>query len=116
MNIINIRPFCPQDEKSLTEAASADGHSVICPSFVFEKNNEIVGYYSVTVPMVLSWQDSKKMTALDSVKELGHIEGTLAQFPIVCIPCDPDSPYMRFLPKQGYETYFKPVTLFTKRK
>jgi hypothetical protein len=116
MNTIDISPFRPEDGPNLVKAAAADGHSVYYPSFVFTKNKEIVGYYSIAVPMVLSWQDSKKMTALDSIKELGHIEGSLCNAPIVAIPCDPESPYMHFLPKQGYENYFKPVTLFIKRR
>lgn len=116
MNTINIRPFRPEDEAALVAAAKADGHAVFFPTFVYEKNGEIVGYYSVAIPTVLCWQDSKKMGALDSVKALGHMEGQLAQFPAICVPCDPESPYMRFLPKQGYETYFKTVTLFTKRR
>jgi hypothetical protein len=105
-----------EDAKALTDAATADGHRVYYPSFVFEKNKEIVGYCSIAVPMVLSWQDSKKMTAMDSIKELGFIEGALAQTPFIAIPCDPESPYMKFLPKQGYENYFKPVNLFIKRR
>lgn len=116
MNTINIRPFRPEDGPALIAAAKADGHAVYFPSFVLEKDGEIVGYYSVAVPMVLSWQDSKKMNALDSIKELGHIEGALSSFPFIAIPCDPDSPYMHFLPKQGYENYFKLVNLFIKRK
>jgi hypothetical protein len=116
MNTINIRPFRPEDAEALAKAAALDGHTVYCPSFVLEKNGEIVGYYSAVVPMVLSWQDSKKMNALDSIKELGHIEGSLCNSPFIAIPCDLESPYMKFLPKQGYENYFKPVTLFIKRR
>lgn len=116
MKTIDIRPFRPEDGPELVAAAKADGHEVYYPSFVFTKDGKIVGYYSVAVPIVLSWQDSKAMNAVDSIKELGHIEGALANMPFVAIPCDPDSPYMHFLPKQGYENYFKPVTLFIKRR
>jgi hypothetical protein len=116
MNTVNIRPFREVDRAALLASAAEDKHSVYFPSFVYEKNNEIIGYYSVAVPAVLTWQHSKKMTALDSIKVLGHVEGTLCNSPLVCFPCDPDSPYMRFLPKQGYESYFKPVNLFIKRR
>ena len=67
-------------------------------------------------PLFLTWQDSKKMNAVDSIKEIGFIEGALSNFPFICIPCDPDSPYMKFLPKQGYEQYFKPINLFIKTR
>ena len=114
MNTINIRPFRPEDGEALVKNAEADGHGVYFPSQVIEKNGEIVGYLSLAVPIVLSWQDSKKMNAVDSIKEIGFIEGALAQSPFICIPCDPESPYMKFLPKQGYVEYTKPVKLFIK--
>jgi hypothetical protein len=116
MNIVDIRPFRPQDEQPLIEAAKEDGHGVFYPTWVLEKNKEIVGYYSVAVPMILCWQHSKKMNAMDSMKELGHMEGSVGGFPMVCLPCDPASPYNRFLPRQGYELYFKPVNLYIKRR
>ena len=114
MTTIKIRPFQPSDQDALVTAAAKDNHAVYFPSFVLEKNGEIVGYFSMAVPVVLSWQDSTKMSALDSVKEIGFIEGALAQYPFICIPCDPNSPYMAFLPKQGYVEYSKPVKLFIK--
>lgn len=115
-NTVNIRPFKPSDQDELVKNASEDGHSVYYPSCVIEKDGRIVGYFSVAVPMVLSWQDSQRMKPLDSVKELGTIEGVLINQPMVCIPCDPDSPFVSFLPKQGYELYFKPVNLYIKRR
>lgn len=116
MNTLHIRDFRTEDGELLVAAAKADGHAVYYPSTVYVKDGQIVGYYSVAVPMVLSWQDSKLVTAVDSMKILGHIEGSLRGMPFVAIPCDPDSPYMKFLPKQGYENYFKPVNLFVKRR
>lgn len=116
MNTVKIRPFRPEDQEQLVKNAAADGHSVYFPSFVLEKDGEIVGYFSTAVPVVLTWQDSKKMNAVDSIKEIGFIEGALSNFPFICIPCDPDSPYMKFLPKQGYEQYFKPINLFIKTR
>ena len=112
--LINIRPFRPEDGEQLVKNAAADGHAVYFPTFVIEKNHEIVGYLSTAVPVVLSWQDSKKMTAIDSLQEIKFIEGALANQPFICIPCDPESPYMRFLPKAGYVEYTKPVKLFIK--
>ena len=114
--LLKIRPYRPEDQEQLVKNAAADGHSVYFPSFVLEKNDEIVGYLSMAVPVVLSWQDSQKMGPLDSVKEIGFIEGALASQPFICIPCDPESPYMRFLPKAGYVEYSKPVKLFIKAR
>lgn len=116
MNPVNIRPFRPEDGPKLEAAAAKDGHAVYCPSVVYEKDGEIVGYFSIAVPVVLSWQDSEKVTSLDSMKILGTIEGTLINHPFICIPCDPDSPYMKFLPKNHYQKYFKQLELFIKVK
>jgi len=114
-SLINIRLYRPEDREALLAAAHADGHEVYFPTHVIEKNNEIVGYLSLNaVPLVLSWQDSKKMGPSDSLKEIGFIEGSLQHCAFICIPCDPESPYMRFLPKTGYAKYTVPVELFIK--
>ena len=118
MKPVNIRPFRPDDAEALLAAAHADKHEVYFPSLVLEKAGKIVGYFSVAVPVVLSWQDSKQMQAVDSLKELGFIEGALAQSPFICIPCDPESPFATtgFLEKNGYVKYTKPVELYLKIK
>jgi hypothetical protein len=114
--LINIRPYKPEDGPELLRNAAEDNHGVYFPQFVLEKEGRIVGYLSMAVPMVLSWQDSKRMGSLDSVQEIKFIEGALAAQPFICIPCDPESPYMRFLPKAGYVEYTKPVKLFIKAR
>ena len=115
-NLINIRPFREADRQELVDNAAKDNHEVYFPSFVLEKEGCIVGYISMVVPVVLSWQDTKKMTAMDSVQEIKFIEGALAASPFICIPCDTESPYMKFLPKAGFIEYTKPVKLFIKGK
>lgn len=113
--LVSIRHFKPQDMEQLVKNATEDNHSgVYCPSFVYEKEGEIVGYLSMAVPVVLSWQDSKKMKPIDSVQGIKFIEGVLTNQPFICIPCDIESPYMKFLPKAGYVEYTKPVKLFIK--
>jgi hypothetical protein len=113
--LINIRQFKQQDWSDLVRNAEADNHSgVYAPTHILEKKKEIVGYLSMAVPTVLSWQDSKKMTAIDSLQEIKFIEGILANQPFICIPCSEESPYNRFLPKAGYIRYTKPVNLYIK--
>lgn len=114
--LINIRPFRDEDREQLVANAAVDQHAVYWPQFVYEKDGKIVGYCSMVVPMVLSWQDSQKMGPIDSVQVIKFIEGAMAMQPMVCIPCDPESPYMKFLPKAGYSSYFKPVNLFIKQR
>lgn len=114
MDMMNIRKIRPGDLEKLVAAAANDGHGVWFPDFVYEKKGEIIGYFSAHVPVVLSWQHTEKVTPLDSAAAIKFIEGTLCNAPFICIPCDPNSPYMRFLPKQGYQQYTKQVNLFIK--
>ena len=112
---IQIRRYKTGVWEELKRNAQADGHQAYYPTHVLIKNKEIVGYFSLgRIPMLLSWQDSKKMGAMDSVKEIGFIEGTAQQAEAIVIPCDPDSPYMKFLPKMGYIQYTKPAILWIK--
>lgn len=112
---ISIRKYQQSDANELSVNAQNDGHGVYFPTHVIVKDKKIVGYLSLgAIPLVLSWQSTKEMGPLDSVQELGFIEGSLQNSPWVCIPCDPESPYMRFLPKMGYTQYTKPVILWVK--
>ena len=116
-NLITIRPYTEADGEQLLANAKEDGHGVYFPTHVLIKENRIVGYLSINaLPLILSWQDSKRMVATDSLRELGFIEGALAGWKTFVIPCDPDSPYYKsgFLEKAGYNLYGKPVHLFLK--
>lgn len=114
-SLVSYRPIQPMELEVLKENAAADGHGVWFPTHVAVKDDEIVGYLSIGhVPVILTWQHTKKFTAIDSVKAIGFVEGALCNAPAICFPCDPESPYMRFLPKAGYKMYSKPVHLFIK--
>jgi hypothetical protein len=115
MKTVDIVPATEADFAELVANAKEDGHAVYFPNWIYKKEGRIVGYYSTAVPMVLSWQDKARVKAIDSIKILGHIEGSV-QSRLVVIPCDPESPYNSWLPSQGYENYFKPVNLFLKRR
>ncbi len=117
-SIIQIRPYEAKDWEALKANAEADNHAgVYCPTDLFIKNNEIVGYNSIgVIPMILSWQHTEKMGPIDSAVVLGNILGTTRNFKHICIPCDPDSPYHKsgFLKKAGFVEYSKPVVLYVK--
>lgn len=117
MNIdYKVRPFVSQDWEQLVKNAADDQHSgVYCPTHTCVKNNEIVGYLSIgAVPVVLTWQHREKVQPLDSLRALSFIEGALSPFKTFCVPCDPESPYNRLLPKAGYIEYTKLVKLYIK--
>jgi len=118
-DLVSIRPFRLEDDAELRVNAEKDGHSVWFPNWVLVKKvNEkdtIVGYLSINMlPLVLSWQSTEYMGPSDSLEEIGFIKGALCGCKNFCIPCDPESPYMKFLPKAGFIPYTKPVHLFLK--
>lgn len=113
---ISIRQFKPEDMAELKKNAEADNHAgVFYPTHVSIKDGKIVGYLSIgVVPMVLTWQSTKEVKPLDSVKLVSFIEGVLTNFQTFAVPCDPASPYNKLLPKLGYVEYTKPVKLYIK--
>jgi hypothetical protein len=113
-SIIDTRPCRLDDIEQLTKNAAVDDHTVWFPQFVHVKNGELVGYFSI-MPMVVTWQDTKKFKPTDTLKGIGFIEGVLAGQQRHCFPCATNSPYMSFLPKAGYVKYTEPVELFIKQ-
>lgn len=115
-DIITIRQCRQEDLTELLANAKEDNHAgVYLPTHVSIKDNEIVGYMSLgQFSPVLTWQHTKKVKPLDSIRLLSFMEGALSGGRAICIPCDPDSPYNRLLPKAGYVEYTKPVKLYIK--
>lgn len=116
-SIIQIRHCTEQDLPELHKNAAEDNHAgVYLPTHVSVKDGRIVGYLSVgVVPMILTWQDTKRVTPLDSIRLLSKVEGITDQYKHICFPCDPESPYNRLLPKAGYIEYTKLVKLYVKK-
>ena len=116
--IVQIRAYKDEDWEPLNHAARADKHSgVYCPTHVSIKDGKIVGYLSTgVIPIVLTWQDRQLVGPMDSAVTFGFTMGALKQYKIVCIPCDPESPYHTtgFLKKAGLKEYTKPVVLYIK--
>ena len=120
-SLVKVRLYNQEkDWKILVENATADNHAgVYCPTHVtyIEKDGKetIVGYLSIgVVPMILTWQHTKLVGPIDSMRLLGFVEGCLQNFKFICFPCDTESPYNRLLPKAGYFEYTKPVKLYVK--
>jgi hypothetical protein len=91
--------------EQLTEAASADNHTVLFPSHVFVKGEEIVGYASVaTMPVLNFWADSTKLHAADSVRmiEQGEAVCSHAGIRTMIVPCAEDSPFAAHMERLGY--------------
>jgi len=99
-------PFSLEDFNPLVEAAKKDNHMVLYPSHILKNNdNDIIGYASVcSAPVVMVWSDSKKMTALQSVRVLHEVEDKLKLMGIkqYLMPCAKISPYFKYMPKLGF--------------
>lgn len=113
-----LRLAKPEDMDELRDAAAKDGHAVTMPTHVVEKNGKIVGFVSLgAIPMVLTWQSTKDVSARDSLSLLSTVETILKMqgVQVWCMPCVENSPYRPFMEKFGYTNYGS-VALFFKDK
>jgi len=113
---VRVRRIREEDMPELVKLAAADNHVVLKPTHVVAKDGEIVGYYSIgAVPVVLTWLDTKKMTAAGSVNSLCFVEDMLQSVgaDCVCIPCWESSPFFPYMEKFGYQKTIT-TTLFVK--
>lgn len=107
-DLVTIRKIVIEDLEPLTKAANTDDHFVYMPTHVVTKGNDYVGFISVSaMPMILTWQDSKRVKTTDSLKLIGFVEGACSQIGagVMCMPCSPKSPYLTYLPKWGYKKF-----------
>lgn len=111
---MNIRPIRTAEElEKVHEAAVADGHHLVWPSHMVERDGFIVGSLSV-LPTVLTWMDTKRTKVRDSLQIKMFYEGLVANTSrVVCVPCLETSPYFQYLPKDNYIDLGK-INLFVK--
>ncbi len=104
MNLIQITPCKDEDLEALSKVASADGHAVIAPTYLIQKDQQIVGYIGV-VPSVLVWLDSQRTLVRDSIQVMNFWENILratSGASVIGVPCTDNSPLKPFLPRVGY--------------
>lgn len=98
-----IQPLHPEDIPVLQAAAAADRHGVLYPSDGVWKDGQLVGYASIcTTPIVHVWLDSRRVTAIDSVRLLAQLDARLraqgmSSYLMPCAKTSPFSPCMRRL-------------------
>lgn len=113
-----LRVAKPEDLEELQDAVAKDGHAVTMPTHVVEKDGKLVGFVSLgAIPMVLTWQSTKEVSARDSLCLLSVVENLLRLqgIQVWCMPCVEKSPYRPFMEKFGYTDYGS-VNLFFKEK
>ena len=76
--LVRLRPVQQGDLKLLHDLASADGHSVIAPTFYVQKGDSIIGAVGVT-PSVHIWLDTQRTHVRDSLIVMNTYENILEQ-------------------------------------
>jgi len=91
--------------EELRRVAKEDGHDVVNPAFVAERNGEIIGYCSMEpVLMAVCWMHTKRSGRRDSMAMLNQVENETSRmgYGQQVMPCAKDSPFYGALEKLGY--------------
>ena len=100
-----IRKMVEADLDPLVKLANFDGHIVIAPTHIVEKDHQIIGYVSLGVlPTVLVWMDQHRAMVRDSMAVANFFETRVADAGAshVVLPCTENSPYRPYLESVGY--------------
>jgi len=98
--------------KRLFEAAAADDHTVIAPTHVMMRGEQIIGYLSLgAMPVVQSWFDSKSGHVLDSLKMIEMGEAVIASQGAAAyqVAVSENSPFAPHMERLGYKPVGKTV-------
>jgi hypothetical protein len=105
-NRIWLSPLRPEDFERLKARAAADAHTVVDPTHVLKRGNEIVGYGGIgSVATLHVWVDSKNVRARESLELLNLGENLAAGLTgqrRLLVPCFEGSPFRAVLPRVGY--------------
>lgn len=103
--------------RRLFEAAAADDHTVIAPTHVMVRGEQIIGYLSLgAMPVVQSWFDSKSGHVLDSLKMIEMGEAVIASQGASAyqVAVSENSPFAPHMERLGYKRVFT-TTLWQKQ-
>ena len=105
MSRLKAYPITKEDVAPLMAAAKDDNHSVLFPTHVIKSGGDIVGYISIcNTPIVNVWVDSKKVGAMDTMRMLDVIDGSLRMrgTPEYIMPCAKSSPFFPNMERLGF--------------
>lgn len=103
-----IRTAKEEDLKELQELASEDDHSVILPSHIIQRGNQIIGSLSLaTVPMFLVYMSLKRASVVDSFCTNIFMQKAAKEHgdKVICVPCHVKSPLRPYMEKVGYSSF-----------
>ena len=99
-----------EQESRVLQAARENNHSMICPTHFVERNGEIIGASSLaTVPLVLIWSHTEKLSARDSI-HLKMVYDSIMEtkgLPRYLVACDETSPYNAHMKRFGFKPFWK---------
>ena len=103
-----LRQATLQDIDALVALAESDGHSVVRPTHVVERDGKPIGFLSVAaVPMVILYMHSKEATPRETffIAQEAELMVKNSGASIVCAPCAPTSPIHPYMKKFGFTSY-----------
>lgn len=99
-----------QQLRALIDAAGADNHSLLYPSHLVSKNDELLGAFSLfNSPLLNVWLHSKKISPRESlmlyatVENVARVQGVKS----ILLPCTDQSPLSKYLAALGYSPICK---------
>ena len=118
MSLPTVRRIVSEEERqAVVAAAMADSDNMHFPTHVVLKNNEIAGGWCLAgVPLVMMWNDSKRINARESlvlnnmVGAMMNDRGARTYF----IACNDSSPYIGYMEKFGYRPVW-PTNIFYRK-
>lgn len=114
---VQTRPLRSMDQLAeLVSVAAEDAHTVIAPSHLVTRGQEIVGYASVgAIPMLHVWLKRGAVRPRESLMLLNLGEGLLAGkgHGNVIVPCWDGSPFAPYMERLGFSK-LGATTLYTK--
>ena len=117
--MIQIRPITSEDSfHRIKQAAKEDGHGLLQPTHVILKDGEFVGAFSVSLPALSWWMDTR-CGPRDSLAAFQGMDTILAErgIPMCLTPCERSSPYYEIMqrPEFGFDPCPGDWDLFIKR-
>ena len=116
-NFVQVLPIKEEELAELKKLAREDGHTVLFPTHVIKKKDEIVGYFSIAnVPVLCGWLSTKDMKAVDSMMALNIAHNTAAALGLntLIMPLADSSPFFAHVTRFGYKATLNKFTLFAK--
>ena len=101
-----------EELKLVIEEGKKDNHSLLNPTHVVKKNNEIIGAWSLAgVPLVTAWNKTDSVNKRDSLQIQNIVNALMSEKnqDVYLIACDKDSNYTKFMERVGYKPYWETI-------